>query len=66
MVPAPGETQAALNALRWHWEKAYAVNCADGIWTAIPAASPETVLTAKSALAGAWLGRALAPRKADT
>ncbi len=42
--------QAALDALRWHWDKFYAVNCDDdGSWTAIPAAAPEAVLTAGSA-----------------
>ena len=44
------EQQTALNALRWHWEKAYAVNCDGNTWTAIPAVQPEAVLTAGSAM----------------
>ena len=43
------EQQTMLNALRWHWEKFYAVNCDGSAWTAIPAAAPEAVLTASSA-----------------
>lgn len=44
-----GETQTALNALRWHWEQAYAINCDGHGWTAIPVAEPAAVLTAGSA-----------------
>jgi hypothetical protein len=40
------DDQTTLNSLRWHWEQAYAVNCDGETWTAIPAAAPETVLTA--------------------
>jgi hypothetical protein len=43
------EDQTSLNALRWHWEKSYAVNCDSRAWTAIPAAAPDAVLTASSA-----------------
>ena len=43
------EDQSTLNALRWHWDKAYAINCDGKTWTAIPAAEPETVLTASTA-----------------
>ncbi len=47
----PGsEDQAALTRLRWHWDGAYAVNCDGGSWTAIPAAAPEAVLTAGTAM----------------
>jgi hypothetical protein len=42
------EQQTTLNSLRWHWEQFYAVNCDGTTWTAIPAAAPETVLTANS------------------
>jgi hypothetical protein len=42
------EQQTTLNSLRWHWEKAYAVNCDGQAWTAIPVAQPEAVLTASS------------------
>lgn len=42
------EDQTSLNVLRWHWEKLYAVNCDRSIWSAIPAAAPEAVLTANS------------------
>ena len=44
------EDQTTLNGLRWHWEKAYAINCDGMTWTAIPAAVPETVLTANSGI----------------
>lgn len=44
------ETQTALNMLRWHWEESYAINCDGKIWTAIPAAAPEAVLTAGTAI----------------
>lgn len=44
------EDQTSLNMLRWHWEKFYAVNYDGGTWTAIPAAAPEAVLTADSAM----------------
>jgi hypothetical protein len=40
------DAQTTLNSLRWHWDKAYAINCDGTTWTAIPAAAPETVLTA--------------------
>jgi hypothetical protein len=40
--------QPTLNSLRWHWDRAYAVNCDGKIWTAIPVAEPEAVLTASS------------------
>jgi hypothetical protein len=40
--------QSTLNSLRWHWDTAYAVNCDGRIWTAIPVAEPEAVLTASS------------------
>ena len=43
------EDQSTLNALRWHWDKAYAINCDGKTWTAIPAAEPEAVLTASTA-----------------
>ena len=42
------EQQTMLNSLCWHWDKAYAVNCDGTVWTAIPVAAPETVLTANS------------------
>ena len=42
--------QSTLNSLRWHWDTAYAINCDGTIWTAIPAAEPEAVLTAGSAM----------------
>jgi len=44
------DEQATLNSLRWHWDKAYAVNCDGTTWTAIPAAAPETVLTAATGM----------------
>ncbi len=37
------DAQTTLNILRWHWDKAYAINCDGTTWTAIPAAAPETV-----------------------
>ena len=40
------EDQTTLNRLRWHWEKAYAINCDGETWSAIPAAAPDTVLSA--------------------
>lgn len=43
------EQQAALTSLRWHWDKAYAVNCDGETWTAIPVSQPDAVLTAGSA-----------------
>jgi hypothetical protein len=43
------EDQTTLNSLRWHWDKAYAVNCDGKTWMAIPVAEPEAVLTASSA-----------------
>jgi hypothetical protein len=42
--------QSTLNSLRWHWDTAYAINCDGTIRTAIPAAEPEAVLTAGSAM----------------
>ena len=44
------DEQATLNSLRWHWDKAYAVNCDGTTWTAIPGAAPETVLTAATGM----------------
>ena len=44
------ETQTTLNALRWHWDSAYAINCDGKTWTAISVAEPEAVLTASSAM----------------
>jgi len=44
------DDQTTLNSLRWHWEQAYAVNCDGTVWTAIPAAAPETVLTAATGM----------------
>ncbi len=44
------DAQTTLNILRWHWEQAYAVNCDGKTWTAIPAAAPETVLTAATGM----------------
>jgi len=44
------DAQTTLNSLRWHWEKAYAVNCDGESWTAIPAMAPDVVLTASSAM----------------
>ncbi len=44
------ETQTALNMLRWHWEESYAINSDGKIWTAIPAAAPEVVLTEGTAM----------------
>jgi hypothetical protein len=43
------EDQAALDSLRWHWDKAYAINCEGKSWTAIPAAEPDAVITASAA-----------------
>ena len=43
------EDQLTLSRLRWHWDKAYAINCDGKDWTAIPAAEPEAVVTASSA-----------------
>ena len=51
MTASPvGEDQAALARLRWHWDKVYAVSYDDGSWTAVPAAAPEAVLTAGTAM----------------
>ncbi len=44
------DEQTTLNSLRWHSDKAYAVNCDGTGWTAIPAAAPETVLTAATGM----------------
>ena len=44
------EQQTTLNSLRWYWEQAYAVNCDGTTWTVIPAAAPETVLTAATGM----------------
>ena len=44
------DQQTTLNMLRWHWEKAYAINCDGETWSAIPAAAPEAVLTANSGM----------------
>lgn len=44
------DEQSMLNNLRWHWERAYAIN-RDGVtWTAIPAAAPDAVLSAKTGM----------------
>jgi hypothetical protein len=44
------DAQTTLNSLRWHWEKASAVNCDGESWMAIPAMAPDVVLTASSAM----------------
>ena len=44
------DQQTTLNMLRWHWEKAYAINCDGETWSAIPAAAPEAVLTAATGM----------------
>jgi hypothetical protein len=44
------EDQTRLTHLRWHWDRAYVINCEGKIWTAIPAADPDLVLAANSAM----------------
>ncbi len=44
------EDQTTLNRLRWHWEMAYTINCDGETWSAIPAAGPDTVLTAATGM----------------
>ena len=49
MPKLDNEDQAVLDALRWHWDKTYAINCDGKSWTAIPAAEPDAVITASFA-----------------
>ena len=43
------EDQSALLDLTWHWESAYAFSVVEGIWQAVPAIEPATVLSADTA-----------------
>jgi hypothetical protein len=43
------DDEASLADLRWHWDEAYLIDCADGIWVARPLVAPGSTVSATSA-----------------
>jgi hypothetical protein len=45
-----GEMQTTLTDLRWHWEDAYRIDYADGLWAASPLSNVTEMITADTAM----------------
>jgi hypothetical protein len=39
------DARTALKDLRWHWEDAYRIDCANGAWTAVPLADLSVTIS---------------------